>query len=129
RGRAGRDGGGGALGLPRFLSRRSRQVIEYAREGRGGGPRRVVRGAGADAEGVQDPVQAGRVGTPLAVHDLLRVVGPVDRRPVLVGVGGTAVEEAGGQQGGRLVHHAGLLQQVAGGALAEPGGEPLGQPV
>ncbi|GAA3301156.1 hypothetical protein GCM10020295_43710 [Streptomyces cinereospinus] len=42
---------------------------------------------------------------------------------------GPPVEEAGGQEGGGLVHQAGLLQQVAGGTLAEPGGEALGQAV
>ena len=39
------------------------------------------------------------------------------------------MEEPGGQQRRRLVDRAGLLQQVAGGALAQPGGEALGEPV
>ncbi len=39
------------------------------------------------------------------------------------------MEEAGGEQGGRLVHRAGLFEQVARGALTQPRGEALGQPV
>ncbi len=39
------------------------------------------------------------------------------------------MEEPRGQQRGRLVDHAGLLQQVTGGPLAQARGEPLGQPV
>jgi hypothetical protein len=39
------------------------------------------------------------------------------------------VEKAGGEERGRLVHCAGLFEQVAGGALAEAGGEALGQAV
>ena len=54
---------------------------------------------------------------------------PVHRGPVGAGLGGAAVEEAGGQQRRGLVDRAGLFEQVAGGALAEPGGEALGEPV
>lgn len=81
------------------------------------------------AQRVQDAVQTGRFGAPLPVDDLFRVLLPVDRRPVGAGLRRTAVEEPGGQQRSGFVGRSGLLQEVAGGALTEPGGEALGEPV
>lgn len=84
---------------------------------------------GRNAHGVQDAVQSGRLRAPLPVDDLVRILLPVHRGPVGAGLGGPAVEEPGRQQGRRLVGRPRLLQEVAGGPLAEPGGVPLGQPV
>lgn len=81
------------------------------------------------AEAVEDLVQPGRVGAPLPVDDLFRVLAPLHRGPVGPGLGRAAVEEAGGEQRGGLVDRARLFQEVAGGALAEPGGEAVGEPV
>ncbi len=75
-------------------------------------------GGAADAEGVQDAVETGRVRAPLTVDDLLRILLPVHRRPVGTGLGRAAVEEAGGEERGRLVDRTGLFQQVTGRALA-----------
>ncbi|GGW67900.1 hypothetical protein GCM10010350_60800 [Streptomyces galilaeus] len=106
------------------------QVGQYAGQGgtvRGGDV--PGRGGAADAQDVKDAVETGRVGAPLTVDDLVRVLLPGDRGPVGAGLGGAAVEEAGGEEGRGLVDRAGLLQQIAGGALAQAGGEALGQPV
>src|SRR5690606_9201694 len=100
-GRAGRRSGGA-----RRRGAGGRQVGQDAGEGGAvvaGGP---APGGETHAERVQHAVEAGRVGAPLAVHHLLRIVAPVDRRPVRPGVGGAAVEEAGGEQGDGLVDRA-----------------------
>ncbi|GGL71704.1 hypothetical protein GCM10010095_65550 [Streptomyces anthocyanicus] len=86
-------------------------------------------GGAADAQGVQHAVQAGRVRAPGPVDDLLGILVPPHRRPVRAGLGGPAVEQTRGEERDRLVHHPGLLQQVTGGALAQAGGEALGQAV
>lgn len=74
-------------------------------------------------------MQPGRLRAPLPVDYLFRILLPVHRSPVGPGLRGTTVEEPCGQQGRRLVGRSRFLQEVAGGALAEPGGEPFGQPV
>src|SRR5690606_28422292 len=90
--------GGRAVRRPAGVRRRGargRQVVQDAGEGGAvvaGGP---APGGETHAERVQHAVEAGRVGAPLAVHHLFRIVAPVDRRPVRPGLGGAAVEEAG----------------------------------
>ncbi len=74
-------------------------------------------------------MQAGRVRAPGPVDDLFGIGVPSDRRPVRTCLGRPSVEEACGEEGDRLVHRPGLLQQVAGGTLAQAGGEALGQAV
>lgn len=100
-----------------------------------GRPRPPDRLVGASGRGgtythrVEDAEQAGRFGTPLPVDNLFRVLLPVDRGPVGTGLCGAAVEEAGGEQRGRLVGRTRLLEEVAGGALAQSGGEALGEAI
>ncbi len=97
-----------------------------------GSPDRLVGSSGRGgtyAHRVEDAEQPGRFGTPLPVDNLFRILLPVDRGPVGTGLCGAAVEEAGGEQRGRLVGGARLLDEVTGGALTESGGEALGEAI